>query len=138
MLALSASNCSGKKIGPVNSITTALLTTILAFASICSIGCSPGTAGANHDDTPHAVFASNDPQSIYAADPNYSWNLIFHALFSRSINVRVASDFRKNASLVAFHVSMGSFDIRIGKDTVNRTETGDRAIEPLYPAFFTA
>ena len=138
MLALSASNCSGKKIGPVNSITTGLLTTILAFASICFIGCSPGTAGANHDDTPHAAFASNDPQSIYAVDPNDSWNRIFHALFSRSINVRVASDFRKDASLVAFHVSMGSFDIRIGKDTVNRTETGDRAIEPLYPAFFTA
>jgi hypothetical protein len=118
----------------VTSINTAI---ILAFASICSIACSPSTAGANHDETPHAVFASNDPQSIYAADPNDSWNRIFHALFSRSINVRVASDLRKNAPLVPFHVSMGPFDIRISKDAVNRTEIGDRAIEPLYPAFFT-
>jgi len=117
---------------------TALLTTILVFASICSIGCSPSTAGSNHGGTPHAVFASNDPQSIYAADPNDSWNRIFHALFSRSINVRVASDFRKNAPLVAFHVLMGSFDIRISKDIVNRMEIGDRAIEPMYPAFLTA
>ena len=119
-------------------MTNISIAIILVFASICSVGCSPSTAGANHDETPHAVFASNDPQSIYAADPNDSWNRIFHALFSRSVNVRVAGELRKNARLIAFHDPMGSFDIRISKDTVNRTEIGDRAIEPLYPAFFTA
>ncbi|HJP92098.1 MAG TPA: hypothetical protein VJ875_09100 [Pyrinomonadaceae bacterium] len=110
---------------------------ILAFTSICSVGCSSRTAGSGHRDTPHAVFVSNDLQSVYAADPNDSWNRIFHALFSRNLNVRVATDFQKRAPSVAFRVHMGSFATRISKDTVDRTEIGDRAIEPLYPAFFT-
>jgi hypothetical protein len=33
---------------------------------------------------------------------------------------------------------MGSFSIRLSNEKINRTELGDRAIEPLYPTFFTA
>src|SRR5215213_628803 len=113
------------------------LTIILAFASINSVGCARRIGATNKGASPPAVFASNNPQSIYAADPSDSWNRIFRALFSRTINVRLASDFREGAPFVPFRVQMGSFDIRISKDIVKRTEIGDRAIEPLYPTFFT-
>ena len=84
------------------------------------------------------MFVSNNPQSIYAADPNDSWNRIFRALFTRTVKARVSDAFTEGAPFSPFHVRMGSFSIRLSKEKISRTEIGDRAIEPLYPTFLTA
>jgi hypothetical protein len=87
---------------------------------------------------PAPVFVSDNPQSIYAADPNDSWNRIFHALFTRTLKARVSDAFPEGAPFESFHVRMGSFPIRLSTRKFSRTELGDRAIEPLYPTFFSA
>lgn len=84
------------------------------------------------------VFVSDDPESIYAADPNDSWNRIFRTLFTRKVKARVSDAFPEGAPFESFQVRMGSFPIRLSKQKLSRTEIGDRAIEPLYPTFFTA
>jgi hypothetical protein len=92
---------------------------------------------ANESVAPAPLFVSDNPQSIYAADPNDSWNRIFRALFTRTVKARVSDAFPEGAPFNSFHVRMGSFSIRLSKETLSRTELGDRAIEPLYPTFFT-
>ena len=87
---------------------------------------------------PAPTFVSDNPQSIYAAAPNDSWNRIFRALFTRTVKARISDAFPEGAPFSPFHVRMGSFSIRLSKEKVSRTELGDRAIEPLYPTFFTA
>ena len=84
------------------------------------------------------VFVSDNPQAIYAADPNDSWNRIFRALFTRTVKVRVSDAFPEGAPFESFQVRMGSFPIRLSKEKLSRTEVGDRAIEPLYPTFFSS
>ncbi|HEU4875607.1 MAG TPA: hypothetical protein VFT44_21030 [Pyrinomonadaceae bacterium] len=84
------------------------------------------------------MFVSNNPQSIYAADPNDSWNRIFRALFTRTVKARVSDAFPEGAPFSPFHIRMGSFSIRLSKEKISRTEIGDRAIEPLYPTFLNA
>jgi len=84
------------------------------------------------------AFVSDNPESIYAADPNDSWNRIFRALFTRTVNARVSDAFPEGAPFEAFHVRMGSFPLRLSKQKLSRIELGDRAIEPLYPTFFNA
>jgi len=51
-------------------------------------------------------------------------------LFSRRLHVRLSSDFPEGAPF--FNSSQG---IQISKNTFERNETGDRAIDPLYPTF---
>jgi hypothetical protein len=110
-----------------------LVVTIIATASFA---CSRRTR-ARHEPIPQPLFTSENPQSIYAADPNDSWNRIFRALFTRTVKVRIGSDLKQGAPFVPFRVQMGPFDLRISRDAVSRTEIGDRAIEPLYPSFLT-
>jgi hypothetical protein len=86
---------------------------------------------------PAPVFVSDNPQSIYAADPNDPWNRIFRSLFTRTVMARVSDAFAEGAPFEPFKVRMGSFPIRLSKQKLRRTELGDRAIEPLYPGFFT-
>ena len=84
------------------------------------------------------VLVSDDPQSIYAANVNDSWNRIFRALFTRTVKARVSDAFPDGVPFESFKVRMGSFTIRLSKQKLSRMESGDRAIEPLYPTFFTA
>src|SRR5215510_3491527 len=106
-----------------------LLTCTLAATSCVQ----PGVATVQV--TPAPVFVSDNPQSIYAADPNDSWNRIFRALFTRTVKARVSDTFPEGAPFESFQVRMGSFPIRLSKQKLSRTEVGDRAIEPLYPTF---
>ena len=84
------------------------------------------------------AYVSDNRESIYAADPNDSWNRIFRVLFTRTVNARVSDAFPEGAPFESFHVRMGSFPLRLSKQKLSRIELGDRAIEPLYPTFFTA
>ena len=79
------------------------------------------------------LFVSDNPQSIYAADPNDSWNRIFRTLFTRTVRARVSDAFPEGAPFTQFYVRMGSFPLRLSKEMLSRTELGDRAIEPHYP-----
>ena len=90
------------------------------------------------DTVPAPVFVSDNPQSIYAADPNDSWNRIFRALFTRTVTHRVSDAFPEGAHFVPFRgPGLDPLSLRISKKKFSRTELGDRAIDPLYPTFFT-
>lgn len=86
----------------------------------------------------HPLFTSDNPESIYAADPNDSWNRIFRALFTRTVKARLSSYFPEGAPFVPFREAMGVSPFRISRATFDRKEIGDRGIEPLYPSFLTA
>jgi uncharacterized protein (TIGR03067 family) len=58
--------------------------------------------------------AKDEPQAVYAADPTDPWNRMFSCLFTRTFKARLSDDFGES------------------KRVVERTEYGDRAIEPLY------
>ena len=96
-----------------------------------------GPAGTSVDVVPAPAFISDNPDAIYAADPNNSWNRIFRALFTRTIKHRLSDAFPEGAPFVQVRVEMGSIPLRISKEQFSRTEIGDRAIEPLYPTFLT-
>lgn len=108
---------------------------ILVLTCIVASGSCARRTEANSQAAPAPAFVSNNPQSIYAADPNDPWNRIFRVLFTRTVTVRVSDAFPEHAPFEPFQVRMGSFPIRISKQKVSRIEIGDRAIEPLYPRF---
>lgn len=112
---------------------------IVALAAMIGMAsCARRGDALTTDVAPTPVFVSDNPQSIYAADPSDSWNRIFRALFTRTVNARVSDAFPEGAPFVNFRMNMGSSTLRLSKGKVSRTEIGDRAIEPLYPTFFTA
>lgn len=102
------------------------------------VACSTQTAATPVTVAQTPVFSSDNPLSIYAADPNDSWNRIFRALFTRTVRARVSSDFPAGAPFVPFTIRMGNFSLRISKSEFDRQEIGDRGIEPLYPSFLTS
>lgn len=67
---------------------------------------------------------------IYSTDPTDSWNKIFYFLFSRRLSVRLSPDFAEGAPFVD---SPGSKSV--STRVFERNETGDRAIDPMYPTF---
>lgn len=95
-------------------------------------------AGTSGDVNPAPAFVSENPESIYAADPNDPWNRIFRALFTRTINSRLSDAFPEGAPFTRLRAAgLESFSLRISKKSFSRTELGDRAIDPLYPTFLT-
>lgn len=114
-------------------IKTVLILTLAVAAAACV---RPSVA--NEPLAPAPVFVSDNPNAIYAADPNDSWNRIFHALFTRTVKHRLSNAFPEGAPFVQFNGrGMGDISLRISKEKFSRTELGDRAIEPLYPSFFS-
>lgn len=84
-----------------------------------------------------ALFSSDDPQSVFSADPKDAWNRIFQLLFTRTVKARLSSEFKKGAPFSRAE-GMGVPALRISTRVFAQTEIGDRAIEPLYPSFLTA
>lgn len=70
---------------------------ILTFA-VAATSCLR-TGAANETVAPAPVFVSDNPDSIYAADPNDSWNRIFRGLFTRTVKHRVSDAFPEGAPL---------------------------------------
>ncbi len=77
-------------------------------------------------------LAKQEAQSIYAVDPHDSWNRIFYLLFTRSIKLRLTEDFGHQGSLVRID-TMGNPSLPVSSQIFERIESGDRAIDPLYP-----
>lgn len=82
-------------------------------------------------------LAKQEAQSIYTADPHDSWNRIFYLLFTRSIKFRLTEDFGHGDSFVPVSV-MGDASLSATSQIFERIESGDRAIDPLYPNFLNA
>jgi hypothetical protein len=73
-------------------------------------------------------LARNEPQAIYATDPGDAWNQVFFLLFTRTIASRVrATD--------SPFVGAGDERLKLTDERVVRIESGDRAIDPLYPSW---
>ena len=105
---------------------------------LTSLACARQTAATKLSATQaQPVFSSNDPRAVYASDLNDSWNRVFRALFTRTTQVHMSSDFPQAAPFVPFTEAMTTPNLKISKSTFERTEIGDRAIDPLYPSFFS-
>jgi hypothetical protein len=109
-------------IALARSIMPALALTLVAAPS-------PGQSG---PDVRTGSLAKDGPQPVYSADATDSWNRIFHALFTRTVRVRLSEEFAGDARLEPFR-AMGFPDLSISATAVERIEVGDRAIEPLDP-----
>ena len=82
-------------------------------------------------------LAKQEAQSIYAADPHDSWNRIFYLLFTRPIKFRLTEDFGHEGSFVLVS-TIGKPSLPVTSQIFERIESGDRAIDPLYPNFLSA
>lgn len=110
---------------------------LIAFVIIViALGTSKHLSG---DDTRHSGFRLADvPEAIYSPDSNDSWNRIFYFLFSRKFDALLSSQFPEGAPFRALEGMPGALNnLQVSTRTFERTETGDRPIDPLYPSFFT-
>lgn len=89
------------------------------------------------DQPPEAaawVRLAEAPEKIYSENPKDSWNRIFYYLFSRRVTARLSSEFPEAGPFE----KVADFDfmhLEKSTRTFERNETGDRAIDPLYPSF---
>ena len=114
-----------------------VLTTL--FVTILLPGCRYGSPTASTEiKAAQPIFVSADPQNIYSADANDSWNRIFHLLFSRTVKTRMTSEFPEGQPFTPAGRFGMALSVRVSTRTFDRFEIGDRAIEPLYPSFFIA
>jgi transglutaminase-like putative cysteine protease len=111
----------------------------LAFALLASTQGRSFRVQAPEHVSPKSAFLAA-PEPIYSLNPNDSWNRIFYFLFSRRVETRLSDEFPEGApfsekplfeddALLKIHVSTRVFE---------RTEIGDRAIDPLYPSFLSS
>jgi hypothetical protein len=73
-------------------------------------------------------LARSEPQPIYASDPEDAWNQVFYLLFTRTVASRVMAD-----GVPVFESS--DERLALSDRRVTRIESGDRAIDPLYPSW---
>jgi len=73
-------------------------------------------------------LARDEAQAIYAQDVTDSWNQIFYLLFTRQIRSRLLVE-------DAVPVEMAHERLALSERRVTRIESGDRAIDPLYPSW---
>ena len=78
-------------------------------------------------------LVKDEPQAIYATDPADAWNRIFYCLFTRSVRTRLSDDFQEGKPFDRVSV-MGFPQLLVSRQSFERIESGDRAIEPLYPS----
>ena len=106
---------------------------ILAFLGTMSL-----IVSALHAEEPAPTYradslAKDEPQAVYAANPDDAWNRIFYGLFTRTIKTRLSDDFPEGKPFGVVAV-MGFPQLSVSRNTFLRIEGGDRAIEPLYPS----
>lgn len=78
------------------------------------------------------ALAVDEPQAVYTDDPQDSWNRIFHCLFTRVLKIRLSEDFPEGAPFAESGAG-GMSGKKVSTRIFERIESGDRAIEPLYP-----
>jgi hypothetical protein len=121
----------------ITTKTVSGLAMICVFTVAVAVSLKPtASSGVGFQSTEpiRQVFESNAPESVYAADPNDSWNRIFRLLFTRTIKTDMSSDFPEAGPFVSAE-AMSVPGLRVSTRRFERMEIGDRAIEPLYPSF---
>lgn len=106
----------GKSSFVLGTVTAGLLANVLAFAQRAP------------SDLPRVGLGAT-PELIYSVNPNDPWNKIFYFLFSRKLTVRLSSDFAEGAPFI------DRSGRKVSTRVFERNETGDRAIDPMYPTF---
>jgi hypothetical protein len=108
-------------------------------ASSCSKSSSPRKSNSESPPQKEAnggyltgSLNKDEPQAIYADDPKDCWNRIFYCLFTRTVIIRVTEDFPDAAPFDATTNLMGT-STAVTTRVLERIESGDRAIDPLYP-----
>jgi hypothetical protein len=107
---------------------------LVAGTLLLLLGWFPTTQAGDRQQATHAFdplrgsLARSEPQSIYAPDPADAWNQVFFLLFTRTIPSRVMAD-----GAPAF--ASGDHRLALSDRRVTRIESGDRAIDPLYPSW---
>jgi hypothetical protein len=76
----------------------------------------------------HGTLARDETQAIYAPDRTDPWNQVFYLLFTRTLEARLVA-----AGSERFMA--GDPRLALSNGTVTRIESGDRAVEPLYPSW---
>lgn len=96
---------------------------IVAFTSAIGSGQEGGTF-----DPLRGSLPRDEAQPIYGSDTTDGWNRVFHLLFTRVLDVRLLTAGPPG-------VAAGSSRLRLSEHTTQRIESGDRAIDPLYPSW---
>lgn len=78
-----------------------------------------------------------EPQAIYSADLHDPWNRIFYLLFTRPVETRLTDDFKDSGPRVTTEV-VGNPSLQVTTRTFERIESGDRAVDPVYPNFLSS
>ena len=78
-------------------------------------------------DPRRGSLARDESQAIYSTDPADPWNRVFHFLFTRTLRVRLPAP-------GAAPFMAGDDRFVLSDHVVTRIESGDRAIDPLYPS----
>jgi hypothetical protein len=75
------------------------------------------------------------PEPVYAPEANDAWNRLFCFLFSRRLEVRLSDEFPEGAPFTKAGVDENLLRAgrQVSTQTFERSELGDRAIDPLYP-----
>lgn len=112
---------------------------ILLLACCVSLLLCARLGGTARSVAPASGCVSDAPQAVcvYSDNANDPWNRIFRVLFTSNFQVRISDGFPEAAPFDPFYVRMGSFPILLSRLPFSRFELGDRAIEPVYPAFFS-
>ena len=82
-----------------------------------------------HAQGPQPTVLPATIEPIYSKDPNDAWNRIFYYLFSRRFKARLSDEFPEAKPFTEFE---SDSKMQVSSGLVERTETGDRSIEPLY------
>ncbi|HWB02001.1 MAG TPA: hypothetical protein VG796_03190 [Verrucomicrobiales bacterium] len=78
------------------------------------------------------ALPKDEPQAIYSDDPGDPWNRLFHCLFTRALKIRLSDDFPEGAPFTFSNANL-SGNRKYSANLFERIESGDRAVEPLYP-----
>lgn len=106
------------------------LTACFVLASVCCVA-------TNIADYRAGSLPRLEPQPIYSADLHDPWNRIFYLLFTRRVDTRLSDDFTSEGPFLSAD-AMGNPSLQATSRTVERIESGDRAIDPLYPNFLSS
>jgi hypothetical protein len=107
-------------------------------AGIVIVALAAAQASKHADDpseVPPRTRLAESPEAIYSNSPDDSWNRIFYYLFSRLVTACLTADFPEGEPFREVGGLLEFLHLQVSTRTIEIKEVGDRAIDPLYPAF---
>jgi hypothetical protein len=108
--------------------------TLAAVVAVVAVTAHPPQTADKPGETSSFTQLAEAPEKIYSNDTNDSWNRIFYYLFSRRVRARLSGEFPEAAPFDRV-TDMDFMHLEESTRIFEQTETGDRAIDPLYPSF---